>query len=176
MACTQLSLSVSRISAPCSGVAPSGSPITPLGPKSRAVQAQAGRPSGDSSLDGKGGGTLATARSMRTVCGASAIISAVSECPACMASFFSVSLMKRPEALGRRETWKGTNTKSPWRRRSSRAAISSTCGCPPWPLASSSLRNPARYTDSPISVTTASSVGPVSVIVPGKCRCSSDLP
>jgi hypothetical protein len=176
MACTQLSDSVSRISSPCSRVAPSGLPMTPLGPKSRAVQAQAGRPSCDRILLGNTGGKLATARSMCTVSGASASISAVSEWPACMASRFSSSEMNLPDALGRRETWNGTTTKSPWRRRSSRAAISSTCGWPPWPLASSSLRKPARYTDSPISVTVASSVGPVSVMVPGKCRCSSDLP
>ena len=39
-----------------SGVAGKGSPMMPLGPKSRALQAQAGRPSGDNSLDGNSGG------------------------------------------------------------------------------------------------------------------------
>jgi hypothetical protein len=52
------------MSSPCSRVAPVGSPITPLGPKSRAVQAQAGRPSCDSSFDGNTGGMLGAARSM----------------------------------------------------------------------------------------------------------------
>ena len=118
--------------------------MIPVGPKSRAVQAQAGRPSGESRLIGNTGGMAATARSMCTVSGASASISAVSEWPACIASFFSCSLTCLLDALGRRETPWGITTKSPCRSRSSRAAISSTCGWPPWPLANTSLRKPER--------------------------------
>ena len=105
MAVTQLLDSVSRMSSPCSRVAPIGSPMMPLGPKSRAVQAQAGRPSPERILEGNTGGMLGTARSIWTVSGASAIISAVSEWPACMARRFSSSLMYLPEELGSRETW-----------------------------------------------------------------------
>lgn len=89
-------------------------------------------------------GKLATARSIWTHSGASASISAVSLCPACIAIRCSCGLRNCFSQLGTLNTSWGMAMKSPWRRRISRQAICRICGWPPWPLIISSLRKPAR--------------------------------
>ena len=64
----------------------------------------------------------------------------------------------------------------PRRTRRSRATISITCGWPPWLFTITNLRMPARWTHSPSSVHIAISVSARKVSVPGKARCSFDLP
>ena len=54
--------------------------------------------------------------------------------------------------------------------------MSTTWGCPPWLLKITSLRTPARATELPMSVHSASTVSGCSVSVPGKRMCSTDRP
>ena len=54
--------------------------------------------------------------------------------------------------------------------------MSMICGCPPWLLAMTSRRTPARATLSPISVHNRVRVSADKVKVPGNAWCSLDLP
>src|ERR1700737_1314769 len=60
--------------------------------------------------------------------------------------------------------------------RRSAVAISTTETLPPWVLANTSLRTPARRTLSPISVSARIRAPAESDKVPGNARCSSDVP
>src|SRR6478735_3952358 len=63
----------------------------------------------------------------------------------------------------------------PWPTRSSRATIFIGSTLPPCEVISTSLRKPARFTLSPISIQARIALSQPIVSVPGECRCSFDL-
>ena len=163
---------------PFSLVAFAASPVAPLGFRSCASHPNPTPPSGVRCSNVASMRSPAerkfSARAMFTSLGWRCSMTLVSTSPPCSPCFSSVS-EKSPSGRPK-ENQSHVTTSIPRRLRRSLATTSAICGWPPWELKSTSLRTPARATDSPMSVQTAVSVEALREMVPAKSSCSTDLP